>query len=109
MPPGTTAPSTGGAGNISGKFSEMTRCCCSLARLQIVAAWTSWELAKEKYTLPGLFLLEEVEDAVLAGVLAGDERRPRRRRQRRHDRAQHARACRARISSPRNGITPASM
>ena len=48
MPPGTTAPSTGGAGNISGKFSEMMRRCCSLARLQIVAERTSCELAKEK-------------------------------------------------------------
>src|SRR5580704_1248217 len=53
IPPGTTTPSTGGGGNISGKFSEATRRCCSLASVQIVALLTSWEVAKEKYTLPG--------------------------------------------------------
>src|SRR6516164_132575 len=53
MPPGTTAPFTGGGGNVSGKFSEMIRRSCSLARVQIVSDRTSCELAKLKYTLPG--------------------------------------------------------
>ena len=48
MPPGTTAPLTGGAGNISGKFSEMTLRSWSEARLQIVAVRTFCEVANEK-------------------------------------------------------------
>ncbi len=48
MPPGTTAPLTGGAGNISGKFSEMTLRSWSEAMLQMVAVRTFCEVANEK-------------------------------------------------------------
>ena len=52
---------------------------------------------------PRLLLLEEVEDAVLAGVLPGHQRRPGGRRQRRHDRAQdRARAARGELGQERH-------